>query len=135
MYPAPSCSAVLFADQIIVDAETGKKTLVGLYSNIYSSRLPLRKKLNIFVDICDACGRYDFELELIRLEDEAKIASGAIKGVNASDRLSSVEVIIQLAAAIRSFGTYEFRMLYGNNLVASKTFRVLEKKHHTVPPM
>jgi hypothetical protein len=122
--PLPSCNAVLIADQVIVEAKTNKKTLVGLFSNIHARRLPTRRRLNFFVEISDALGIYDFEMRLVHLDSDSTVATGRLESIHSHDRLAPMEMVIHLQARFEDYGTYEFRMDYLGKVFASRTFRV-----------
>ncbi len=123
--PLPTPMAVVFADQIIVEAMTGKKTLVGLYSTIFARRLPLRRQVNIFVELGDAQGSYDFLLELVRLETGAVVARGQLEGVRSRDRLTPLELVVRVPVSFPAYGTYEARISFESQVFASRTVRVL----------
>jgi hypothetical protein len=127
--PLPVGSAVLLADQIIVESGTSKKTLVGIYSTIYTSHLPARRHLNIYAEVTDAEGRYDFTLELLHLEANACVAQGEMEDVTSGDRLTPLEMVIRLPVAFAEYGTYEFRIAYEGNVFASRVLRVLPAPH------
>ena len=65
--PLPVTGSILLADQIIVEAETAKKTLVGVYSNIFTAKVPARRHLSIYAELTDVQGAYDLRLELVQL--------------------------------------------------------------------
>ena len=52
---------LLVCDQIITDAETGKKSLIGLFSDITASSLPFRRSLSAFVTLGNGQGQGEFE--------------------------------------------------------------------------
>ncbi|MHC4870545.1 MAG: DUF6941 family protein [Planctomycetota bacterium] len=132
--PLPAVSSVLLADHIIVESNTNKKTLVGLYSNIYSKSVPAKKYLNIFVELSDCAGDYEFHVEICHLETDKVIAKGKLKNVHARDRLAFIEIVAHMPVRFKEFGTYEFRMNYEGAVFASRRFRFLAKHAKTTTP-
>ena len=124
--PVPQAKAVLLADQILVEAGSNKKSLIGLYTQLYAPRMPMRRQLQFFVEITGAMGEYDFTLELVHLEKDKIVARGAMEKVVAADRLASIEMVIRLPARFREFGSYEFRLLCGSELIATRVLRIRE---------
>jgi hypothetical protein len=61
MKELPMSAMLLVCDQIITDAETGKKSLIGLFSNITASSLPFRRSLSAFVILGNGQGQGEFE--------------------------------------------------------------------------
>lgn len=137
--PLPSVNAVLLADQIIVESGTNKKSLIGLFSNIYSPTVPVKKNLNLFVEITDCSGDYEFQVEICHLEQDKVVAKGRMENVHARDRLAFIEIVAHMPVRFKEFGTYEFRMSYCGSVFASRRFRFLPshaKKstfHHSKP--
>lgn len=121
--PLPNTCSILFADNIIVEAGTGKKSLIGLYATICSTELPLQREINIYVELSDLQGQYHFTLELVHLETNTVIANGSMGPINATERLRPMEIIIRLPARLPKHGKYEFRMLYGQAVFASRVFQ------------
>jgi hypothetical protein len=124
--PVPIATAVLFADRILIEAGTNKKTLVGIYSSICARRLPVRRKLNAYVELVDAYGQYEIGFELVHLESETVAAHGVLPGVQAPDRLLPVEMVLRFGTSFDLYGAYEFRLRLGSNVFASRTIRVSE---------
>ena len=135
--PLPHTSAILFADQIIVEASTGKKSLIGIFSTICSTALPMEREINIFVELTDAVGEYQFTLELVHLETGMLVATGSMGPVVSRDPLRPMEIIIRLPARLPRHGKYEFRMSCGKSVFASRvfSFRALSQAKETAPEL
>ena len=79
----PICQALVVCDQIITDAATGKKTLVGIFNNLGASQFPcVHPRFCVYVALTNGHGEYTVELRLVHeggtLEPIAK-AQGKIK--------------------------------------------------------
>ena len=57
--PIPSLLAMLICDQIIVDEQTKKKSLIGIFDNINSLAFPASVNCAIYAKMADAEGGYD----------------------------------------------------------------------------
>lgn len=129
--PPPVTNAILLADQIITEAGSNKKTLVGVYSNIVAPRLPAGRPLAVFVECTDAEGRYDFDLSIVHLDTDRMIASCAMPGVRAENRLQPTELVIQLPVSFEAYGSYEIRIAWKGDVFARRRFRVMEAPNPT----
>ncbi|MFW5857161.1 MAG: DUF6941 family protein [Planctomycetota bacterium] len=122
--PLPVASAVLLADQIIVEAGSGKKTLVGVYSNIFAPRTPFWRHVNLYAELTDAFGTYDLDLTAHHLDGNAVVASTCLEAVEAADRLRPLELVVRLPVAFPGYGTYELRIAHEGRVFANRTVRV-----------
>ena len=81
--------------------------------------------LFVYAKMTDAEGTYDFLLELIHLDQAAKIAELGLK-VHAPDRMAVGELILRLDNLVfPSSGFYEARLLADGRYLGSKTFSVV----------
>jgi hypothetical protein len=122
------------ADRIIAEAGSNKKTLVGVYCNIQAQRLPAKRKLNLYIEVVDAQGVYDFFAEVVHLESGSTIAHGVIDRVEVNDRLSPLELVLSVPASFSEYGAYEFRLMHGTGVVANRRFRVVAPTPTSVTP-
>ena len=64
--PVPVLKAFLVCDQVIQDAQTGKKSLIGVFHELKASRFPaMHPALWIYANLTDAHGQYAFEIRLV----------------------------------------------------------------------
>ena len=60
---APEVLAMIICDTVIEDVESGKKSLIGLFDHVNTSRLPsIVNELNVFVSLTDGRGNPDAEI-------------------------------------------------------------------------
>ncbi len=109
--PIPSVVAMLICDQIIAEAGTNKKTLVGVFDNFLSPVFPVRiPRLAVYVKLADAGGNYLFKLRLVKLKDESLVIELTIEGNIKGRTLYSELVLALLPIDIPEPGKYEFQL-------------------------
>lgn len=112
----PTLMAGLLCDQIITEAGTNKKTLVGIFDTLHSPALPFKRQLWIYLRLTDAEGRYRFRIELVHLETEKPIFGVETNEVEAKNRLGFHEIVVELPPVpLPDQGTYEFQ-IYANDV-------------------
>ncbi len=123
--PLPVTRAILFADSIITEEETQKKSLIGIYSHVIVPKLPRRKILNVYAQIADAKGEYVFTIELVRLNADTLVHRGQIGPLLAPDPLQPMEIVLKLPCFFEHYGEYEFRILHQGKIFASRVLSLL----------
>ena len=92
--------AVLLCDQMVVDRETNKKSLIGVFNAILAPRFPwVHPKASLYIKMADAEGEYEVKLQLVRVRDMhvIKEGTGTLK-VEQRKRYSEVDFAIDLPA-------------------------------------
>jgi len=118
--PVPTVLAMLLCDQVIVDAGTNKKSLIGVFDNLNSVGFPSQTRIAIYAKLTDAEGKYDFRVRIVHLKDETLLGEFEIKGAAFADQLRPAELIIDLPALVfPEAGKYEFQ-LYANEIYLSR---------------
>ena len=99
-------------DKVITEKETNKKSLIGIFENIYYSIKPpcTRSSLVIYLEFTEAKGSYNFRLELVDLEKNLVIGKGEIpQPINVANRLGTPELVFSLRfLTFKHEGKYEF---------------------------
>ena len=123
----PSKEAMLVCDQIITEAGTNKKTLVGIFEQIYTPKLPCtHSNLSVYIKFTAALGTYQFRLELVDLHTNTVIGNGTLPNQTIEDKLTSYELVFNLRnLKFTNLGKYEFRIFADDELFGTKTFHVL----------
>jgi hypothetical protein len=126
----PSIKAMLICDNIITEALSGKKSLIGVFEKIGAQKFPFTHfSLGLYVNFTDALGKYEFKLELFDVEKQEAIATAKIPEANISDKLGTGELVFNLKGLKFSHpGRYEFRIFANNRLLGTKSFGVEEVK-------
>src|SRR6266545_2452612 len=111
----PSVLAILTCDQVIVDAVTKKKTLVGIFDRLRSSRFPMQQRIGFYARLTDMEGDYTFTIRVINLTNsEQLIGQMESAQIKATDRLATMEIALNLPPLLfQQPGQYEFQ-LYAN---------------------
>lgn len=129
--PHPVFNAMLICDLAIREEGTGKTSLIGIFEEINTARLPARHpSLAVYAKVTDAQGDYALRLQLVRLEDLMTIGEGRAQ-VTVTDRRAPTEITFTLGGLVfERAGEYEFRLYANDRFVGQKSFGVV----HLVPP-
>lgn len=93
--PAPTCKALLLCDATIVEARTGKISIIGTFFTFSPRQLPTRlSPFQVFLQVTNAAGRYDFVIEVHDLRVDKVIARAPGMGIEIPSRLTFVNIII-----------------------------------------
>ena len=124
----PSIKAMLICDRVITEVGSNKKSLIGIFENIMSSKFPCtHHSLSVYVNFTDALGKYDFKLELADVEENKVLSAAEIKNANIEDKLGTNELAFNLQGL--SFphpGKYEFRIYANERFFGTKSFTVMQ---------
>jgi hypothetical protein len=133
--PRPEVKAFLVCDQILHDAATNKKSLIGVFHDLAATRFPaVHPSLWIYANLTDARGRYEFEFRLVDVERNNVLGSGSPPPLDIPDPLRTTEFSAQLRnVALPAPGTYEFQLVANRQLIATKAVRVA-KVESPAPP-
>jgi hypothetical protein len=127
----PVANAVLICDKVITEEGTKKKSLIGIFENIGSSKFPcVHYFLSVYVKLTDAMGNYKFSIELVDL-DKGKVLNRADipQQVDIPDPLRTHELVFNMGGLrFPAAGKYEFRVLANGEAFGQKTFLVEEIK-------
>lgn len=126
--PLPVVKAFLVCDQIIQDAQTGKKSLIGVFHELRAERFAaVHPLLWIYANLTDAHGRYAFQIRLVELSKNEVLGRGEPPPIDIPGPLQTTELSAQLRnVSLPRAGTYEFQLLANEQLIATKAIRVLQ---------
>ncbi len=126
----PTKEAMLLCDSVITEVGTGKKSLIGIFENIITSKCPFSHyRLSVYLKFTSTQGKYVFRLELVDLDKNVIIGKANAPELDVPNKLDSYELTFNLEnLAFQHPGKYEFRVYAGDAMFASKTFRVVESK-------
>ena len=133
--PDPVVKAFLVCDCVIHDAQTGKKSLVGVFHELRSDRFPaVHPVLWIYANITNARGKYKFEIRLVDIEEGKMLGKGRPPEISIPGPLQTTELSAQLRnVTLPRPGTYEFHLLSDESLIATKAIRVSQTQRPTPP--
>lgn len=119
--PVPTLLALLLCDTVIQDAQTTKKSLIGIFTQLNALSFPTVVNASIFARLTDAEGKYWFRIEFVNLDQDKTIVSLPTDELQAADQLGFVELVIHVQGLpIPSAGKYEFQ-LWGNNVYLGRS--------------
>ncbi len=124
--PHPVVKAFLICDQVIHDAQTGKKTLVGVFHELRADRFPaVHPVLWIYANLTDARGQYSFEIRFVDVDRNKVLGNGTPPPITIPGPLQTTELSAQLRnVQLPGPGTYEFHLVTNDELIATKAIRV-----------
>lgn len=119
--PVPSVLAMLLCDTVITEANTNKKTLVGVFDRWNLPQLPVNVVFWLYSRLADAEGEYTFKVKIVHLEDERLLAEMGTHPVQISDRLGAFEVALPFPPIpLEKSGRYEIQ-LFANEVFIGRT--------------
>ncbi len=124
--PSPVVKAFLVCDAVIHDAQTGKKSLIGVFHELRAERFPaVHPMLWIYANITDARGRYRIEIQLVDIDRNQVLGGGQPPEIDIPGPLQTTEISAQLRnVTLPAPGTYEFHLLVNGQILATKAVRV-----------
>jgi len=130
MPPRPSVKAVLICDQIIQEAMTNKKSLIGIFEDIHVTQFPCRyPRIAVYTNLTDAHGSYSLEVRLLGAQDGSEVGRARTPPVTIDSPLRTCEFALQIQNLVfQKPGLYEFQILANDELLATKSFHVKQAK-------
>lgn len=128
--PRPSVLAVLLCDQIVVDRDSNKHSLIGVFDTLNVERPPaLHQQLGFYARMTDAEGTYVFRLSVAYISGDVEKELAVIKiEMTIPDRLKAFDLAINLPPASFPFlGRYEFRLSHDGLVLGHATMDVVER--------
>jgi hypothetical protein len=123
-YPTPL--AFLIADSVIDDIGTRKKSIIGIFNSICSSRFPFRHgELSLFVSLTEGYGEYDSYLVCSRASDEKEILK-----THGKLKFSTPNSVVEMSFVLRNIefptpGKYTFQFFCEEHLLILRPFEVV----------
>jgi len=124
----PKINAMLLCDSVITEVGTNKKSLIGIFENIYAQNFPCRHyHLSVYIKFTSAQGKYHFRLELVDISNDKIIGKGEIPELNVPDKLGSYELAFNLMGLqFDHEDKYEFRIFADDKIFGNKVFSVIK---------
>ncbi len=123
--PIPTLLALLICETVIHDAETQKKTLVGLFDRVYAARVPFQMAgLGVYAKLVEGSGKYALRIRMVNLKDEAQVLDISVPG-NWAVAEAPLEFGVNFRGIqIPEFGTYEFQLYADDVYMGRAVFTV-----------
>ena len=125
----PCVQAFLVCDTIIVDQLTGKKSLIGTFTHLWAPRFPCQHpQMGVYFCFTDAEGTYEYELQLIFLDEDKVIGKASLRPITINSRLEIHDLGVNLPSLVfPGPGRYEFRLYANGHFITHKDFNVIEQ--------
>ncbi len=126
----PYVLAILVCDMAIIEADTGKKTLVGIFDRVIWSGITLTFPVSVYAKLTDAEGNYQFRVDYVHVTTDRLLAqTQTTTPFQIPDRLQPSDLVLRLPAVIDQPGMYEFRLLANEVYLGRAAFTVVELDH------
>ena len=123
--PTPVLIAFLVCDQIIEDAPTGKKTIVGVFDQIVADEFPVRHSpSSLYVKLIDCEGDYESRIEFAQVSTQAILLEWTGTCSSPSRHEYTELVLSWPPLPLPDPGEYEFRLWMNNKFVGNVRFKV-----------
>lgn len=111
--PPPKCKAILLCDQAIIEAVTGKVSLIGIFDSWSFPQFPHpTRPFMAFLQMTDGVGQYAVSVDIHDLETDQIIAQARIAEMTFSDRTAKVNLMIPVPPLLLEHaGSYDFVVL------------------------
>ncbi len=121
--------AMIICDTVIEDKMTHKKSLVGLFDNIFSSKIPcVHPRLNVFVVLTEGNGEYDCALKCVH-EDTNKLLVELKGRIQCQNPQQKVEMNFEICGLrLPDFGNYRFDFFCNEHPIISRKFLLKETR-------
>jgi hypothetical protein len=125
MNEKPIGEALILCDQIITEAVTNKKSLIGIFNFVMSPRFPLQHSFSIFCVMSNGRGEMTVELRCVRMDDSFEVAKIAAPIV-----LPDPNTVLELVLRFENIpferpALYTFELHCEGEIVMEKRFNVL----------
>ena len=117
MPPQPRLQALVLADHVYSDAQTGKKVIAGTYNTLWSRNFPglLAQQSFAYVSLTDLRGRISLEIRYVDNTDLSVLIRSEPIVVESDSPLETLEIAIAIPPLpMPHAGTYSFE-LHANN--------------------
>lgn len=132
--PAPVPLAFLLCDRLITDADTKKKTLVGIFDRVWVSEFPTEHQgAALYARLLGAEGDYNIRIEYVQVDGQSILGEGTAR-MQVQDRHIPAEFSIMLPPLpIPKPGWYEFRLWMNERYIQRVGFLAAQRPHERRP--
>lgn len=117
--------AFLICESVIHDAETQKKTLVGVFDRVLSGVAPQSINLGLYAKLVEGSGQYTFKIRMVNLKDEAPVVQVPLTASWANPQAPLELGVNFRGLVVPEFGNYEFQ-LHANDIYLGRAVFSLE---------
>jgi hypothetical protein len=122
--PPPKCKAILLCNQTIIEAGTGKVSLVGIFDHFTLPAFPGDTgPFAAYLQMTDGIGQYAITIEVHDLQSDAVIARATGPQLEFPERTAKANVMITVPSLpLRHPGNYDFVVLADGQEVDRQQF-------------
>ena len=119
--------AIIICDQVITDAESKKKTLVGIFNQVFASKYPAHHpSMAVFVSVTGGTGSYRVGLRLVSLDQPEDCPVIEVPGkIEFKNPNQVFDVHFQLNGVVFPRpGNYQFEFLIDGEMTLMRRLKV-----------
>jgi hypothetical protein len=122
--PPPKCKAILLCDHTILEAVTGKVSIIGIFTNWYMPSFPHpTRPFMAFLQLTDGVGEYVVSVEIHDLHADQIIGQAVVAHVGFPERSTIVNLMIPVPPLLlQHAGVYDFVVLADNQEIDRQQF-------------
>lgn len=130
MQNKPILQALILAEHIYIDKDTGKKVIAGTFNRIWADKFPNEHKRTTwaFISLTDFSGETTLELQFRRLDTNEILLHGKGSSIVGKDRLRTTEMVIEVPHfPLPAPGVYSFDVVHEDTILGSLRVTVAER--------
>ncbi len=126
--PPPKCKAILLCDQAIVEAGTGKISIIGIFNNWNVPHFPcVIRPFTASLDLTDGIGKSAMSVDVHDLQEDKIIAQVRIAEVDFPERMAKINLMIPVPPLpLKHAGRYDFVVLADGQEIDRQQFQVAQ---------
>jgi hypothetical protein len=126
--PPPRCKALLLCEQIIIDAQSERPSLINIFDAVHAEEFPAEiGPLKIFAKVTERIGNCGFSFEIRDLQNGSSILDIPRIDVHFDDRFQLVNIVAGVnSLSIPRPGAYDLILFAASDEVERQRFEVLE---------
>jgi hypothetical protein len=120
----------LICDQVITEAQTNKKSLIGIFNNIWSDHFPFPyNRFWVFIQLTNGQGRIGVDLRCVKDKETREILWSAKGEFDFPNPRTVVEMAFEFKNVVfPEPGPYAFELWQGDLFLHDKKFNVFKMK-------
>ncbi len=132
----PRLQALILADQIYADAQTGKKVIAGTFNRLWAASFPalFGRKTYAYVSLTDLRAKVSLVLRYVDNQDLSVLMESTPLEVEGSDALATLELNIEIPPfPMPHPGSYSFELHANGENIGSVRMRVEQRPQEQEP--
>ncbi|MHB1035360.1 MAG: DUF6941 family protein [Pirellulales bacterium] len=126
--PPPKCKAILICERTIIEAGTGKVSLISLFDSFIVANVPgITTPFTVYLHLTDGVADHEYQItiELHDLSDGTVLAKAGGPKVQWKDRLAKLNLFIPVPALnVQHEGSYDFVVFANGQEIDRQSFAV-----------